>query len=52
MFRVAGEVPGGVMTERWHFGHLAGKTFPYRRTHCGTKGRRSCDQIEGSEGDA
>ena len=40
MFRVAGKVPGGVMTERWH---VAGKMFPHRRTHCGTKGRWSCD---------
>ena len=33
-------------------GHVAGKTFPYRRTHCGTKVRWSRDQIKGSEGDA
>ena len=44
MFRVAGKVPGGVMTER--------KAIPYRRTYCGTKGRWRCDQIKGSEGDA
>ena len=29
---------------------LARKTFPYRRTYRGTQGRRSCDQIKGSEG--
>ena len=32
--------------------NVAGKTIPYRRTHCGTKGRWPCDQIKGSEGDA
>ena len=41
MFRVAGKVPGGVMTRRWHLDTWAGKTFPYRRTHCGTKVRWS-----------
>ena len=24
--------------------HVAGKTFPHRRKHCGTKGRWPCDQ--------
>ena len=50
MFRVAGKVPGGLMTERWHLGHVAGKTVPHRRTYCGTKGRWPCDQIKGCEG--
>ena len=27
MFRVAGKVPGGVMTERWHLGTWLGKRF-------------------------
>ena len=27
MFRVAGKVPGGVMTERWHLGTWLGKSF-------------------------
>ena len=27
MFRVAGKVPGGVMTERWHVGTWLGKRF-------------------------
>ena len=27
MFRVAGKVPGGVMTERWHLGTWQGKRF-------------------------
>ena len=45
MFRVARKVPGGVITERWHLGTWLGKPFPYRRTHRGTKGRRSFDQI-------
>ena len=31
---------------------MAEKSFPSRRTHCGTKGRWSFDQIKGSEGDA
>ena len=30
---------------------MAGKTLPYRRTHCGTKRRWPCGQIKGSEGD-
>ena len=51
MFRVAGKVPGGLMTEMAS-GHVVGKTFPHRRTHCGTKGRRPRDQIKGREGDA
>ena len=27
MFRIAGKVPGGVMTERWHLGTWLGKRF-------------------------
>ena len=27
MFRIAGKVPGGVMTERWHLGTRIGKRF-------------------------
>ena len=35
MFRVAGKVPGGVMTERWHLVH-GWKTVPHRRARCCT----------------
>ena len=52
MFRVAGKVPGGLMTERWHLGTWLGKTVPHRTTHRGTKGRWPCDQIKGCEGHA
>ena len=50
MYRVAGKVPRGLMTERWHLGTLLGNRFPHRRKHCGTTGRRPCDQIQGCEG--
>ena len=40
------------MTERVAPGYVAGKTFPYRRTHCGTQGRWPGDQNKGSEADA
>ena len=49
LFRVAGKVPRGVVTERWHLGTWPGKTLPHRRTHCGTKGRWPCDQSKGIE---
>ena len=51
MFRVAGKVPGGVMTERWRLGTWLGQRF-HTEEHCGTNGRWSCDQIKGSQGDA
>ena len=50
MFRVAEKFPGGIMTERWHLGTGLGKS--HRRTHRGTKGRWSCDQIKSRAGDA
>ena len=33
MFRVAGKVPGGVMTERWHFGSGWGKCCFHTEEH-------------------
>ena len=45
MFRVAGKVPGGVMTERWHLDTWLGKRFH-------TEEHIACDQIKGREGDA
>ena len=51
MFRVAGRVPGGPMTERWHLGTWLGTRFRTEE-HIVAKGRRPRDQIKGSEGDA
>ena len=51
MFRVAGKVPGGVMTERRHLGTWLGKRF-HTEEHIVARNGRSCDQIKGSESDA
>ena len=52
VFRVAGKVPRGVMTVRWHLGTQLGERFHTEEQICGTKGRWRCDQIKGREGDA
>ena len=52
MFRVAGKVPGGVMTERWHLGTRLGKRFHTEEHIVARKGRWPCDQIKGGESDA
>ena len=48
MFRVAGKVPGGVMTERWHLGTWLGKRFHTEEDIVARKG----DGLVISEGDA
>ena len=40
MFRVAGKVPGGVMTERWHLGTWLGKRFHTEEHIVARKGDR------------
>ena len=51
MIRVAGKVPGGLMTERWHLGTWLGKRF-HTEEHTVARMGWLCDQIKGSEGDA